>query len=245
MGLLDDTAKKLEHDIDLAKGLGKLVCLLLFFAAAVMAFLCYLEYEKKRGISIGLKRIRKHMIIFNPALEGKSDVEILTAADELALSVTNLEERIEKVHASFDDIVQKIQDGWKIFNKTLFYFTKEVTFSEYKAECQGKKLQYIEFRQNSQELQDFVQKQAARLGKGIWVPAEKQKTDDPFLWSDNGGNTSGHYWMPGNPSNGAHEYCIQIPDDCKTSPKCWDDIQCASKKIGMCQMSPDKRWMES
>ncbi|KAJ6668887.1 hypothetical protein lerEdw1_012374 [Lerista edwardsae] len=203
-------------------------------------------YRKSREVPDAMADLQARMVKLDNSLEGKSDDEILEAAEAMSQHVIDRRVDISLLKSDIETYKNRIKQGWRIYNRTFWYFTQRAPYKDIKIECvaKGVKLQKIV----DTELEKFLETQLERFQSGIWVPMFKKWTSrSRFHWTwedDNTKATGPMFWQQGEPNHYPHENCAEIKVPCGTPHKCWNDIPCTLRNVGFCRgESVEMKWL--
>uniref|UniRef100_A0A8C7GXF4 C-type lectin domain-containing protein n=1 Tax=Oncorhynchus kisutch TaxID=8019 RepID=A0A8C7GXF4_ONCKI len=126
--------------------------------------------------------------------------------------------------------------GWNKFESCWYFVSSEKkTWSESRQDCveRGADLVIV----NSREKQRFL----FSLNKTFWIGLTDRETEGSWKWVD-GTPLRTSYWIIGQPDNGRSvstvpgEDCAFIRKGQDQPEKTWNDLNCAEKRIWICEM---------
>ncbi|XP_072526517.1 C-type lectin domain family 4 member E-like [Salminus brasiliensis] len=127
-----------------------------------------------------------------------------------------------------DHAEKAMQQGWKLFQATLYYIsTEKKSWSESREDCKKRGADLLII--NSREEQDFVNK----LSQESWIGLTDQHTEGVWKWVDGSALTT-NFWRAKEPNGQEIENCV-ITGYQSEPINNWVDISCNKHFVSVCE----------
>ncbi|XP_044198199.1 ladderlectin-like [Thunnus albacares] len=121
---------------------------------------------------------------------------------------------------------------WTKYNGRCFLFVpRTLTWAQAERNCQSKgaHLASIHGTREYNQIKRIISDRTHRSPK-TWIGGSDSQEEGVWLWSD-GTRFAYSYWCRGEPNNNWNQDCIQMNYG---GNKCWDDVQCNSRRSSVC-----------